>query len=253
MVRSGPAATVTARLLAAGCVAAGEESVILLTAAPDPATLEAWVRRRERGEPLAWITGSTTFGGRAVRVTPGVYVPRPQSEELARRAADLLPVEGVAADLCTGSGAIAAHLAAVRPRATIVAVDIDCTAVRAARSNGVAVVLGDLGAPLRGGSLDVVTVVAPYVPTTALGLLPADVRRYEPRHALDGGPDGLRVLRRAVADGARILRPGGWFLCELGAGQDARVEALLDQVGFAPPTAWSDEEGDLRGLVARRR
>ncbi|HWC11956.1 MAG TPA: hypothetical protein VG455_12115, partial [Acidimicrobiales bacterium] len=107
------------RLLAAGCVAAEEEAAALRGAAPDEATLEVWVRRREQGEPLAWVTGSLQFCGRSLRVDPGVYVPRVHSEELARRAAALLPAEGRAVDLCTGTGAVAAHLSAGVPTANV--------------------------------------------------------------------------------------------------------------------------------------
>jgi len=79
------------RLRVAGCVAAGEEAAALLAAAPSGDSLESWVQRRERGEPLAWITGTVSFGGRLLSISPGVFVPRPQTEQLARRAAALLP------------------------------------------------------------------------------------------------------------------------------------------------------------------
>src|SRR5205085_2097450 len=113
------------RLSAAGCIAAEDEAAELLAAGPDAATLEGWLRRREQGEPLAWITGRMRFCGQTLRVTAGVYVPRVQSEELARRAASLLPVGGLAVDLCTGAGAIAVHLRAEVPTATVVGVDVD--------------------------------------------------------------------------------------------------------------------------------
>jgi release factor glutamine methyltransferase len=244
-------ADLSRRLAIAGCVAADEEAVELLAAAPDPATLEAWVRRREQGEPLAWLTGTCRFGDVAVVVDRGVYVPRPQSEELARRAGALLTAGGRAADLCTGSGAVARHLMAEVPTATVVGVDADRRAARCARRNGVAVVVDDLGAALRTGAFDVVTAVAPYVPTAELRLLPVDVQRYEPRHALDGGPDGLDLVRRVVLAAERLLRRGGWVLLELGGEQDALLGPALDASGFGPPEAWVDEDGDLRGLAAR--
>ncbi|HET8621891.1 MAG TPA: hypothetical protein VFM27_23175, partial [Acidimicrobiales bacterium] len=115
------------RLAAAGCVAADEEAIELVAAADSDTTLEAFVTRRERGEPLAWITGTTRFCGHTIRVDPGVYVPRAQSEDLARRAATLLAgrEEPRAADLCTGSGAVAVHLLAAVPATTVVGVDAD--------------------------------------------------------------------------------------------------------------------------------
>ena len=241
------------RLAAAGCVAAADEAAELVAAAHDDDTLEAWVRRREAGEPLAWITGITTFCGRPLHVDAGVYVPRPQSEELARRAAALLPTAGAgrAVDLCMGAGAVAVHLVAEVPRATVVGVEADRRAAACARRNGVTTLLGDLDQPLRPRSFDVVTAVAPYVPSGDLHLLPADVRRHEPRLALDGGGDGLDVVRRVVAAAARLLRPGGWLLLELGGNQDRALGPTLSASGFSPATPWFDDAGDLRGVAAR--
>jgi release factor glutamine methyltransferase len=240
------------RLVAAGCVAPGAEAAELLAAAPDDGALEQWVGRRERGEPLAWITGSVVFGGRRVYVAPGVYVPRPQTEELARRAAAGLPTRGLAVDLCTGSGAVAAHLSAEVPSATVVGVDADEHAVRCARRNGVTAVVGDLDTPIRAHPMaDVVAAVAPYVPTGDLGRLPSDVVKYEPRRALDGGGDGLDVVRRVVGAAARILVAGGRLLLELGGDQDERLAPALAAAGFADVEPWYDDDGDLRGLAAR--
>lgn len=239
------------RLSAAGCVAARDEARELVLAAPDEATLGAWLRRRERGEPLAWIIGSSRFCGQVVRIAPGVYVPRPQTEELARRAAALLPDHGRAVDLCTGSGAVAAHLRAARPNAKIVGVEIDPAAAGCARRNGITTLLADLDAPLRGDSFDVVTAVAPYCPTGDLCLLSADVQRYEPRLALDGGEDGLVQVRRIISAAARLLRPGGWLLLELGGGQSVALQTSLAAWGFDVATTWFDDDGDLRGLATR--
>jgi release factor glutamine methyltransferase len=245
-------ATVVSRLEAAGCVAAGEEADEMLAAAPDGATLAGWLGRRERGEPLAWITGTVRFCGRAVRVDPGVYVPRAQTEDLARRAAALLPPGGRAVDLCTGSGAVAAHLRAAVPTAAVVGVDLDPRAATCARRNGVPAVAADLAAGLRAGlGADLVTAVAPYVPTDGLRLLPADVQRYEPRRALDGGPDGLDLVRRVVGAAAGLLRPGGWLLVELGGDQDAALAPALRTASFGEAAPWRDEDGDLRGVAVR--
>ena len=243
--------SVLARLRAAGCVAAEDEADELVAAAPDGETLEAWTCARERGEPLAWITGSMRFCGLVVQVDRGVFVPRLQSEELARRAGVLLPAGGRAADLCTGAGAIAMALMARRPDAAVVGVDNDARAVACARRNGVHAVRGDLGAPLRSGAFDVVTAVAPYVPSGEIALLPADVQRHEPLHALDGGGDGLAVVRGVVDAARRLLRPGGWLVTEVGAAQDAGVRPALEAAGLAGIVTWHDEDGDLRGIAAR--
>ena len=232
-------------------MAAAEEADELLAAASSSEDLEAMVRRREAGEPLAWITGSTTFCGRRLVARPGVFVPRPHSEELARRAAALLEPGAAAVDLCTGGGAVAAHLQASVPGATVVGVDLDPRAVAVARANGVTAVVGDLDAPLRPGTADVVSAVAPYVPTPAIELLPSDVRAHEPRLALDGGPDGLRVVATVAAAAGRLLRPGGHLLVEVGGDQGDPATELVAAEGLVPVERWHDEHGDLRGLHAR--
>ncbi|MGH9101771.1 MAG: N5-glutamine methyltransferase family protein [Acidimicrobiales bacterium] len=240
------------RLRAAGCVTPEEEAQEMVAAAPGGVVPPAWPSRRERGEPLAWITGGLEVCGRWTRVDPGVYVPRIQSEELAQRAAELMPRRGRAVDLCCGSGAIAAHLAAEVAGALVVGVDIDPAAAACATRNGVTVLVGDLDGPLRHGRcFDVVTAVTPYVPTDELRLLPADVRAYEPRVALDGGADGLEVARRLVPAARTLLRRGGWLLLELGGDQDERLAPDLAASGFAEVESWQDEDGDLRGLAAR--
>jgi release factor glutamine methyltransferase len=251
----GSRASLIERLAVAGCVAAYEEADELLAAAPGRDVPEDWIRRREQGEPLAWITGRVTFCGRRLQIDRGVYVPRLQSEDLARRAgARLAHTQGRAVDLCTGSGAIANHMSAVAPGAIVVGMDIDPAAVRCARVNGVSAVRGDLAAsPLMTGAFDVVTAVAPYVPTPDVQFLPADVQRYEPRTALDGGPDGLALVRLVVTAAAELLRPGGWLLTEVGGDQDWRLAPDLAAAGFTPPTTWHDEDGDLRGLQAELR
>jgi release factor glutamine methyltransferase len=246
-----------ARLAAAGCVAPLEEADELLEAAAgDPAALSRLVERRTAGEPLAWVTGTTTFAGLTIRVHPSVYVPRWQTEPLAERAAALLPEDGVAVDLCTGSGAIAAVLRSARPRARILATDSDPAACRCARANGVLEVFeGDLADPLPDdlrGSVDVVTAVAPYVPTPSLEYLPRDTLAYEPLAALDGGPDGTDIVVRAVRAAAALLRAGGHLVVELGGTQDHSIALVLETAGFEMATAHLDEEGDLRWLETVR-
>lgn len=246
-------AAAVARLAAAGCVAAAEEAAAFVSSAPDAATLEAWLRRREQGEPQPWITGTLVFCGRPLYVAPGVFVPRSQTQDLARRAAAVLPEQGRAVDLCTGTGAIGAHLRAQVPTSHVVGVDVDPRAAACARRNGVPAVAADLAAPLRrpAGGVDVVTAVAPYVPTDELQLLPSDVQRYEPRHALDGGADGLALVRRVVVEASHLLRRDGWLLLEVGADQDRALAPTLAAQGFDVAEAWHDDEGDLRGLAAR--
>src|SRR5439155_26598610 len=133
--------------------------------------IEGLVARRLGGEPLAWITGFVRFCGLRVRVDPGVYVPRPHTQALARRGASLLPSAGIGVDLCTGTGAVAAVLDAARRGATVLATDVDPAALACARSNGVRALEGSLADPLPAsirGRVDVMTAVVPYVPTEEL-------------------------------------------------------------------------------------
>lgn len=246
---------VARRLAAAGCVAAEAEAAELLAAATDPVEVDAFVRRRSAGEPLAWIVGAVEFCGLTVGVDRGVYVPRRQSEPLARRAAQRLPAHGVAADVCTGAGAIARVLQAAAPAATVVATDVDPLAVACARGNGVDAYLGDLDAPLPAallGMVDVMVAVVPYVPTEELAFLPRDVTAFEPRRALDGGRGGLEMLTAVVERSGRWLRRGGWLLLELGGDQAPAVTRRMAGAGFVDITVHRDDDGDDRAIEGRR-
>lgn len=253
---SSPAGTVAsgvaAALAGAGCIAAEAEAAEVLSAAGgDPARLAALVARRVAGEPLAWVVGATTFCGHRLSVDPGVYGPRPHSEALAERAVARLPAAGTAVDLCTGSGAVAAVLGRARPAARVIGVDLDPRAVACARANGVEAHEGDLFAAVPAalrGAVDVVVGVLPYVPTDALALLPRDVRAHEPALALDGGPDGLALLRRAVAEAPAWLRPGGTLLLELGGEQADLLAPALAAASLEVREVLLDAEGDARAV-----
>jgi release factor glutamine methyltransferase len=237
-----------------GFVAAGEEAdELLVRAAGDGALLDALVARRLTGEPLAWITGGVVFCGLEIRVDPGVYVPRWQTEPLALRAAERLPAGGAAIDLCTGSGAIARTLRARRPDARVVASDVDERAVACAAANGVEVYLGDLLAPLPRaleGRVDVVVGVVPYVPTPDLPLLQRDTFSFESPLSYDGGADGTGILRRVLAGSPRFLRPGGALLLELGGRQADLLAGDLERLGYVDVAVLIDEDGDVRGIEA---
>ncbi len=241
-----------ARLASAGFVAAEEEAGELRArAAGDDQLLDALVARRLEGEPLAWITGSVSFCGLEIRVDPGVYVPRWQSEPLARRAAERLPDDGTAIDLCTGAGALARTLMARRPGARVVATDADERAVACAAANCVEVYRGDLFGPLPRaleGRADVVVAVVPYVPTSELPLLQRDTLTFESSLSYDGGLDGAGILRRVVAEGSRFLRRGGALLLELGDDQADVLSGDLERHGYVDIIILRDEEGDVRGL-----
>jgi release factor glutamine methyltransferase len=241
-------------LSSAGFVAADVEADELVArAAGDVGLLGSLVARRLTGEPLAWITGSVFFCGLEIRVDPGVYVPRRQSEPLARRAVERLPADGTAIDLCTGTGAIAKTLSTARPGARVVASDVDERAVACAAANGVEVYGGDLFTPLPdmlAEQADVVVGVVPYVPTPALPLLPRDTLAFESPRSYDGGRDGTEILRRVLTDTARFLRCGGALLLELGGEQADALGDDLARLGYGDVVVLRDEEGDVRGIEA---
>lgn len=247
-------AALAAALSKGGFVAADEEAELLLASAGgDRKLLELLLGRRLGGEPLAWIVGRVSFCGLELRVAPGVYVPRPQTELIVRRAIARLPADGVAIDLCTGTGAIAAVLAAHHSGARIVASDLDQGAVACARDNGVEAYLGDLLAPLPEqleGGVDVIVCVAPYVPTPELPLLQRDTLEFESPLSYDGGRDGADLLRRALEEGSRWLRPGGTILLELGGDQAELLSSDLARLGYSEAVIVLDEEDDPRGIEA---
>jgi release factor glutamine methyltransferase len=247
--------SVTQILTDAGCVAPGEEADELIQAAVgDPEVLDHLVSRRAAGEPIAWLTGSVMFCGLRLFVAPGVYVPRMQTEPLARRAGALLPPGGVAVDLCTGVGAIAAVMGAAEPTTQVLATELDEKAVLCARRNGVEVFEGFLDDPLPReleSRVDVMTAVAPYVPTGSLRLLPRDVQAFEPRLALDGGVDGTDLLAEVARRSPRWLKSGGRLLLELGGDQAEPIGRLLQDTGFDGLDVMADEDGDPRGVSAR--
>jgi release factor glutamine methyltransferase len=212
---------VVGALRAAGCVFAEDEAELILAAARTPDELAAMVERRVAGHPLELVVGWAEFHGLRVAVEPGVFVPRRRTEFLVTQALARAPHASVVVDLCCGSGAVGAALAAALGRVELHAADIDPAAVRCARRNVAAhgghVHTGDLfealPASLR-GRVDILAANVPYVPTGEVPLLPAEARDHEPLTALDGGADGLDVLRRVAAGAAHWLAPGGCLLVE---------------------------------------
>jgi release factor glutamine methyltransferase len=238
-----------------GFVHPGAEARALLAASSAGGRpIDELVARRLRGEPLAWISGWVEFCGLRVVVDPGVFVPRPQTQALARRAASLLPEAGIAVDVCTGCGAVAAVLSSARPKATVLATDVDPIAAACARRNGVRALVGDLDEPLPRsllGRVDVLTAVVPYVPSEELHLLPRDVLEHEPRRALDGGPGGTALLLRVAEAAGRWLRTGGSVLLEIGGAQAATVGVALEAARLRTIRVHRDEDGRPRAIEAR--
>ena len=217
------------------------------------------VRRRADGEPTAYLTGVREFHGHRLSVDARVLVPRPETELLVEAAlAELAgrPEGAAVLDLGTGSGALAIALALGRPGARVTAVDVSPGALTVARANaaalGAAVTFleGDLFAPLPAAAhFDLIVSNPPYVPAGELAGLSREVRR-EPRLALDGGPDGLSVLRRLVAAAPRYLTPGGVLLLEMHETHLEPLPALCRAAGFAVAEARRDLAGLPRLTVA---
>jgi release factor glutamine methyltransferase len=248
--------TTVATLRAAGCVFAEDEARLLTEAAGSPAELDDMVTRRAAGVPLEHLLGWVEFCGLRVAVDPGVFVPRRRTELLAWQAIALARPGAVLVDLCCGCGAVAAAAAGVVSRVELHAADIEPAAVRCARRNVPSghVYEGDLYDPLPAslqGRVDVLVANAPYVPTDAIDLMPPEARLHEPRVALDGGADGLDVLRRVAADAPTWLAPGGHLLIET---SEAQAPALLDAVGAAglEPRLARDRKIGATIVIARR-
>lgn len=249
-VPSSPAvqADIVTRLRAAGCVFAEDEAALLVSSAPTPAELSAMVERRVAGEPLEHVLGWAQFCGHRIAVDAGVFVPRRRSEFLVQQAAKLAGSldRPVVLDLCCGSGALGAALVALLDDVDLHAADIDPIAAQCAQRNVPAaqVYTGDLFDPLPAslrGRVDVLVANAPYVPSEAVALMPPEARDHEPLVALDGGADGLDVLRQVVAGAPRWLAPRGHLVVETSERQAGALVEAVTQAGLAARTVELDE------------
>ncbi|MGW8332102.1 putative protein N(5)-glutamine methyltransferase [Streptomyces sp. NPDC055897] len=244
------ASDVVSRLRAAGCVFAEDEAELILGTAVGPAQVASMVERRAAGLPLEHVLGWAGFHGLKVAVDPGVFVPRRRTEFLVGEA--LAAADGsrplVVVDLCCGSGALGAALAAALPGAELHAADIEPAAVACARRNvapyGGRVYEGDLFDPLPDGLrgwVDILTANVPYVPSDEVGLLPVEAREHEPLVALDGGSDGLDIMRRVALAAPDWLAPGGILLTETSERQVPGALAAMSAGGLRARLVTSDE------------
>ncbi len=216
-----------------------------------------WLKRRAAGEPAHHLTGRCSFWGRSFEVSPAVLVPRPETELLVQVVLEL-PVAAAArvVDVGTGSGSIAVTLAAERQQWRVAAVDRSAAALQVARRNagrhGVSVPmwLGDLTSAAD-PPLDLVVANLPYIPSHRLGGLSREVR-HEPEAALDGGRDGLDVIRRLLSDVPRLLRPCGGVVLELGEEQAEGVAEVAAGCGLAMARRIQDLAGYDRVVVLQR-
>jgi len=217
------------------------------------------IARRKASEPIQYITGEREFYGLRFAVTPDVLIPRPETEHLVEAALERIPIDAptLIADIGTGSGAIAVSLAVARPLAQIRALDISRTALKVAASNasahGVAGHIqfweADLLDGMKDGELDMVVSNPPYIADGERETLDAEVRNYEPPTALFAGPTGLEIYERLIPQAARVLRPGGWLLVEIGAGQHLQLRLLLE--GWEEVSLVPDLQGIARVAIAR--
>ncbi len=240
---------------------AEDEAALVVAQAGSAAELDALVARRAAGEPLEHVLGWASFRGLRIVVAPGVFVPRVRSELLAHQAVRCAERAGrrrpdgprpVVVDLCCGTGAIGLAVAAGMPGVELHASDVDPAAVACATVNLAllagspppAVYEGDLDGALPGhlsGRVDVLVANVPYVPTAAIATLPAEARLHERTVALDGGPDGLDVVRRVAVLAPGWLAPGGAALVETTAAQAPAAAEAFANNGLAPSVVSSDE------------
>lgn len=258
-------------------LATGLDRLSLVTKTATPVPVDQWeayqgfLARRERRQPLQYLTGKQEFMSLEFEVGEGVLIPRPETEHLVEGVLDReeeqgTPDEGhgrLAVDIGTGSGAIAVALASYVTSLRVVATDVSAKALDVARRNadrhGVSDRIefrqGAGLAPLAdlAGRVDYLVSNPPYIPTAELAGLEPEVRDWEPRQALDGGPDGLDVLRELATGGPGLLRPGGHLLVEVMAGQAPQVVSLLENAGtWQGIHTIADYGGHERVVVARR-
>jgi release factor glutamine methyltransferase len=224
----------------------------------------ALIRRRLAGEPVAYIIGKREFYSREFRVGPEVLVPRPETECMVEAALKAIAgMESVSIlDLCTGSGIIAATLAAEIPGATTVATDISAAALAMAGGNirelgldgRVTLVEGDLFEPIGDRSFDLIASNPPYIPSAMVNTLQVEISHFEPRVALDGGPDGLDFIKRIVKAAPLYMNDGAWLFVEIADGMAGSVEEVVRTQAFLGDfSLGNDLSGTPRFFSARRR
>ncbi|MBC7166455.1 peptide chain release factor N(5)-glutamine methyltransferase [Phenylobacterium sp.] len=227
------------------------------------ATLEDYLARRERREPVSHILGRKGFWKIMLQVTPDVLTPRPDTECVVDAALKAIPEfeRFSMLDLGVGSGAIILAILAERPNAKGLGIDVSEEALAVARDNAahlglggrVALLRGDWTAGLSDESFDLVTANPPYIATDVIETLEPEVRVHEPRLALDGGPDGLDAYRLLAPEILRVLKPGGLFFVEIGHDQKQAVEALFRAAGAVDVSTQQDLSALDRVVMGKKR
>jgi release factor glutamine methyltransferase len=263
-----PEAALEAKVLILRCARIREERLLAEPERPVGPRAEArlWklLDRRKAGIPLAYLTGRREFWSMDLRVSPGVFIPRPETELVVEQVLKLAASgEGVVLDVGTGSGNIALALARELPRWRVLAADVSRRAVTRARANAerlglsrVEVLSGSLFSGLRGrgleGKIDFVVSNPPYVSAAEWEGLEEGIKRHEPKRALVPGPTGLEFIDRLVRRAPRFLKPDGFLIFEIGAGQDTRVLGLFDK-GWKGVERVLDLAGIPRVIIAQYR
>lgn len=272
-----PEETPEVTLLALWFAAAGDPRGIARVHGAPPALdaageqhLRDLVRQRISGIPLAHLTGRQSFLGLELLAGPEALIPRRETEILVTgalaRLREIVGVEGraLALDICTGAGNVALALAAGAPGATIVGSDLSTEAVALAGRNATRLGMdsrvsfrsGDLFAPFEEepflGGVDLITCNPPYISSAKVPLMSQEIAGHEPRLAFDGGPFGINILMRLMAQAPRFLKPAGWLGFEVGAGQSGGVLARLQRsAAFTDIEALEDSTGEVRAFLAR--
>ena len=227
-------------------------------------TIRAMTERRLAGEPVAYITGSWEFYGVPLEVSKDVLIPRPDTEVMVEAAIRLFQGRNGTPrilDLCTGSGCVGIAMAVQMPGARVVMVDNDPKALSVCRRNvlrnrlDVRAMCIDADVtkkpPVLMGKFDLITCNAPYVPTAEIETLDSSVKDYEPYQALDGGEDGLDIIRSVITLWKSVLKDRGTIMLEIGEGQSEAVQNLLRQAGFSKTLALKDTAGTERIIVGQ--
>lgn len=227
------------------------------------------VKRRVKREPVAYITGIKEFWSLPFKVSSEVLIPRPETELLIEIALKRIPIlhhepkGNLFLDLGTGCGALAICVAKElkRRRAKILATDISLGALRIAIENAsrlgyggeISFILADLFPPMRKTQIDLVICNPPYIPTSQIQALEAEIKDFEPKGAVDGGPDGLALIRRIIAISPTYLKPGGVLILEVDPSQaDGVAEMMRRDEGFDSVIIYKDLEGRKRAVEAQR-
>jgi release factor glutamine methyltransferase len=234
---------------------------------PEVTLYECLINRRIKGEPMQYILGNREFWSLDLRVSPAVLIPRPETELLVEETLKIFRDERNLTlrfmEVGTGSGAIAIALAKEMQGCFIVAEDISWRAILVAKENAriqgvsgnIRFLVGDLFPPLKEGRFlfDLILSNPPYVPSSKIATLPREIAEFEPRIALDGGPDGLGFFRRIVTGSVSFLKDGGWLMLEIGEGQREAVAEMIRNTGvFTSPSIIRDHSGADRIIRARK-